>query len=90
MHTLRNRPSRRVKHGALIDSEILAEVYMELKGGRQTSLTFAIHKEILKIAPATAPAQRGESLEGRLTIDDMTDHSRFVGTLGGGSMWSRY
>ena len=33
--------SRRTKHGALLDSEILAEVYAELTGGRQTALVFA-------------------------------------------------
>src|ERR1700676_1844159 len=30
--------SRRVKHGALLDAEILAEVYLELIGGRQAQL----------------------------------------------------
>jgi DNA polymerase III epsilon subunit-like protein len=32
--------SRRVKHGALLDAEILVEVYCELTGGRQRSLAF--------------------------------------------------
>ena len=33
--------SRRSKHGALLDAELLAEVYLELIGGRQPGLTFA-------------------------------------------------
>ncbi len=33
--------SRRTKHGALLDSELLAEVYLELIGGRQTALGLA-------------------------------------------------
>ena len=34
--------SRRVKHGALLDAELLVEVYIELTGGRQRSLEFLI------------------------------------------------
>ncbi len=82
--------SRRIKHGALIDSEILAEVYMELKGGRQTSLTFSIQKEIQKVTCAKAPTFRIEQLEARLTNDDLADHLRFVETLGGKALWSGY
>ena len=41
--------SRRTKHGALIDTQILAEVYLELKCGRQKSLSFHIQKEVRKI-----------------------------------------
>src|SRR5208282_85541 len=50
--------SRRSKHGALIDSEILAEVYIELKGGRQTSLTFSSSKEARRIKPTRGLAER--------------------------------
>jgi DNA polymerase-3 subunit epsilon len=82
--------SRRVKHGALIDSEILAEVYMELKGGRQTSLTFSIQKEIPKVELAKAPTLRAVLLEPRLTKVDLADHLRFVQTLGEGALWSKY
>ena len=82
--------SRRVKHGALIDSEILAEVYMELKGGRQTSLTFSIQKEIQRLAPAKAPRRRTKKLDGRLTNRDLADHFTFVETLGVGALWLNY
>jgi len=34
--------SRRIKHGALLDAEILAEVYAELIGGRQAALSFGL------------------------------------------------
>lgn len=34
--------SNRVKHGALLDAELLAEVYLELKGGRQPTLNLAV------------------------------------------------
>jgi DNA polymerase-3 subunit epsilon len=40
--------SRRVTHGALIDAEILAEVYIELKGGRQRTLELSQNVEIMK------------------------------------------
>ena len=39
MHPLRRRPqSQRVKHGALLDAQLLAQVYVELTGGRQIGL----------------------------------------------------
>ncbi len=82
--------SRRVKHGALIDSEILAEVYMELKGGRQTSLSFSVHKEKRIFAPIQALARRTEPLGPFVSADEMTGHARFVEKLNGGSLWSNY
>lgn len=50
----------RVKHGALLDAELLAEVYLELRGGRQTGLTLATQKEEAKreIAKSVARPQR--------------------------------
>src|SRR5208337_4821061 len=59
--------SRRSKHGALIDSEILAEVYMELKGGRQTSLSFSIAKKTRPIEPVRGLTQRSELLASYLS-----------------------
>src|SRR3712207_8703424 len=38
--------SRRTKHGALLDAEILAEVYIELIGGKQADLGLAINRDI--------------------------------------------
>lgn len=82
--------SRRVKHGALIDFEILAEVYMELQGGRQTSLSFSIHKETRKLAPVRGLTRRTEPLGPFATGAELSEHGRFVEKLSGGSLWSSY
>ena len=41
--------SARTKHGALLDSELLADVYLELMGGRQETLSFEEEKSTAKI-----------------------------------------
>lgn len=48
--------SHRVKHGALLDAELLAQVYIELRGGRQIGLELAADREL---ATAAAPALQG-------------------------------
>ena len=40
--------SKRIKHGALLDAELLAEVYLELSGGRQRGLNLVENKETKK------------------------------------------
>ena len=40
--------SRRKKHGALLDAEILADVYVEMLGGRQQGMDFNLNKNIIK------------------------------------------
>ena len=42
--------SHRVKHGALLDAELLAQVYVELKGGRQIGLELAAEAAMAEIA----------------------------------------
>ncbi len=79
--------SAREKHGALLDSEILAEVYLELIGGRQPGLEMG--------APAVRSAARGggpvggrpRPLEPRLTPAEADAHAAFVADLEGGGLW---
>ena len=62
--------SARTKHGALIDAKILAEVYIELLGGRQTSLTLTAIREVsegaaaIRIAAVAPPSARSETHAG--------------------------
>jgi len=55
--------SERTKHGALLDAELLAEVYLELLGGRQ--VTMALEKEIEPAMPSAATVQARTQLEAR-------------------------
>jgi DNA polymerase-3 subunit epsilon len=77
--------SRRTRHGALLDSEILAEVYLELLGGRQTDLGLAQVSAAAGRLDAAAAAGRArtrpETLPSRLTPAEIAAHEAFVGTL---------
>jgi DNA polymerase-3 subunit epsilon len=84
--------SRRTKHGALLDSEILAEVYAELTGGRQAALSLVEDATIASFAMGERPAarQRPEPLPSRLTPEDAIAHEAFLATLGGAVIWREY
>jgi DNA polymerase-3 subunit epsilon len=83
--------SRRTRHGALLDAEILAEVYAELNGGRQTTLVF--------IGPATKGwagvsverrAPRPAPLRPALSDVETAAHARFIQGLGKNAIWLKY
>ncbi len=86
--------SAREKHGALLDSEILAEVYLELIGGRQPD--FGLASQPAKSASGTTgvvddwrPRPRLEPLPPRLTEDEAAAHAAFVAKLGDGAIWAK-
>jgi len=83
--------SKRVKHGALLDAEILAEVYIELTGGRQTTLGLATQTiAISRQASSGLVRQRPVPLPSRLTEEDIRLHQAFVATLGEQAIWRKY
>jgi DNA polymerase-3 subunit epsilon len=82
--------SRRTKHGALLDAEILAEVYAELTGGRQAHLVFGEGAGVIGSGGTSLLAQRPRPLPSRLSPDDLSRHSAFVATLGGTPLWNAY
>jgi DNA polymerase-3 subunit epsilon len=80
--------SRRTKHGALLDAELLAEVYAELTGGRQATLVLSVSTGIA--AGSTLPPTRPVPLAPRLMPDDIARHMAFLDTLGGVPLWRTY
>lgn len=85
--------SRRTLHGALLDSEILAEVYLELIGGKQVSL--ALMTEIESdgsdaLATRVAALPRPSPLPSRITAAEATAHEAFVGKMGETAIWAQY
>ena len=82
--------SRRTKHGALVNSEILAEVYLELKIGRQSSLSFTVHREARKVQRRGVMERRPIDLAGLLDDSELSDHREFVSGWSSGSLWTRY
>jgi DNA polymerase III subunit epsilon len=80
--------SRRTKHGALLDAELLAEVYIDLIGARQSQLILAEAHTTRVTTLGDAPRrQRLEPLAPRTTEDDRIAHRAFVATLGDKPIW---
>lgn len=83
--------SAREKHGALLDSEILAEVYLELIGGRQPDfgLSTAAQNARDDAGPAQVwrPRPRPVPLAPRITEAEAAAHAAFVAKLGDGAIW---
>lgn len=83
--------SRRTKHGALLDSELLAEVYLELIGGRQPDLSLTVTASAgaaLDLA-SWSPPPRPRALQPRITEAEAAAHARFVAELGETALWTR-
>ncbi|WP_436643718.1 DNA polymerase III subunit epsilon [Microbaculum sp. FT89] len=82
--------SRRDKHGALLDAELLAEVYIELIGGRQAALSLV----------ETASGSRGGADETRsarpvplaplISETEKAAHAAFIAKLGPDAIWRKY
>lgn len=82
--------SSRTLHGALLDSEILAEVYLELIGGRQPDLVLSAAVETTSSGEPRAdwrPRPRPAPLASRLTTTEAEAHAAFVATLGESALW---
>ena len=93
MREVRTYPARE-KHGALLDSEILAEVYLELIGGRQPD--FALASQPAKNAVSGSgqsddwrPRPRPEPLPPRITADEAAAHAALVAKLGAAALWTK-
>ena len=82
--------SARTLHGALLDSEILAEVYLELIGGRQPDLVLAPSrpgKDASGVDTEWRARPRDRDLPSRLTEEEAAAHAACVAGMGGGVRW---
>lgn len=84
--------SRRTKHGALLDAELLAEVYVDLVGARQSQLLLASEAKDIRInAAGDAPRrQRLVPLAPRISDAEREAHRTFIATLGDKAIWNEY
>ncbi len=85
--------SRRTLHGALLDSEILAEVYLELIGGKQVSLALVAEVETAGTGIAVARvavSQRPMPLPSRISAAEAEAHAAFIGKMGDSAIWAQY
>ncbi len=82
--------SRRVRHGALLDSEILVEVYCELMGGRQRSLGLASQVAVAAARRSGPRAPRPAPLPERREAGAAAAHRAHLETLGAPTIWLKY
>jgi DNA polymerase-3 subunit epsilon len=84
--------SRRTKHGALLDAELLAEVYIELIGARQAmlGLAHAVQGTGPRLEGTAAMRERTIALAPRLSDAERAAHGAFIATLGEQSIWRDY
>ena len=82
--------SGREKHGALLDSELLAEVYLELMGGRQPDFSLSVvHSSASGGAGGDwRPGPRPRPLPSRLTEAEREAHAAFIAALGAPALWN--
>ena len=85
--------SGRTLHGALIDASLLAEVYIELIGGRQASLALGAVESgprIALTAPRMSDKVRPSPLPALLDDEQRAAHGTLIAGLEGGGLWQRY
>ena len=84
--------SHRTKHGALLDAELLAEVYIDLIGARQSQLILASETRDTRSGNYgdTPRRQREVPLAPRITEADREAHRAFVATLGDKPIWNEF
>jgi len=84
--------SRRTLHGALLDSEILADVYIELIGGKQGALDLVSVSEnvIAKTSETGSVKPRPAPLPSHLTEEEQAAHARLLEKIGDKALWFHY
>ena len=82
--------SNRTKHGALLDSELLADVYLRLIGAEQAGLNFASKAASDTVEAETTAQTRPAPLPPLLTPEEEAAHTAFVATLGEKAIWTQY
>lgn len=81
--------SAREKHGALLDSEILAEVYLELIGGKQPDFGL-MDTASQKVNTGQVAAKRKKPLKSLITKEEASAHAAFVEALGPEAVWHKF
>ncbi|MDO1584726.1 DNA polymerase III subunit epsilon [Rhizobium oryzicola] len=86
--------SHRTKHGALLDSELLAEVYIEMIGGRQAALGLVGNEQVRTVVEVeeveVSVLTRPRPLPPRISQAEIEAHQALVKSLGDKGIWSRY
>lgn len=84
--------SSREKHGALLDSELLAEVYLELIGVQQSGFDLSVGGggDTSRGGERRPLPPRPRPLTPRLTDEERAAHEAFIKTLGPDALWNKF
>jgi len=85
--------SKRTKHGALLDSELLADVYVELIGGRQPNLSLVTETtsvSVVRVQESFTVPVRPRPLSSRLSDEEIAGHDAMVKSLGKDAVWLKF
>jgi DNA polymerase III subunit epsilon len=87
--------SHRTKHGALLDSELLAEVYIEMLGGRQAALGLTSvdtrRSQVVEMTEVIDISyERPREIAERLSAEEVEGHAKLVARLGSKAIWTKY
>ncbi|RWX74576.1 DNA polymerase III subunit epsilon [Neorhizobium lilium] len=87
--------AHRTKHGALLDSELLAEVYIEMTGGRQAAFGLVASEQgttVIEVEDVvlSGPVGRPHPLPSRLSAADLEAHASMVAALKDKAIWLKY
>lgn len=84
--------SHREKHGALLDAELLTDVYIEMLGGRQAALGLSANTaddQTIQQHDAVDIGARPAALPPRLTVSELEAHAALVARIGDKALWLR-
>lgn len=86
--------SHRTLHGALLDAELLAEIYIEMIGGKQAALGLEVKSEMRDAAKSAVSSAAGltarpSPLPSRLTAEEREAHAMLVDRLGEDAIWKK-
>ena len=84
--------SHRVKHGALLDAQLLAQVYVELTGGRQIGLGLIADAGNVAVRQSTGPVVARISRPARphfAAAEELERHRAFIARLVN-PLWARF
>ena len=80
-------------HGALLDAQLLARAYLELRGGRERAFDFAASPSGKALASSVAAAPRAPRptpLASRLSPEEAAAHVEFIARMGETAIWKKY
>jgi DNA polymerase III subunit epsilon len=82
----------RTLHGALVDATLLAEIYIELIGGRQASLALGDVDGQTRVNPSLYPTPRVRPVPRELAVsaEELAAHRAFIGAFAGQGLWMEY